>query len=86
MRCIAGIETPDEGRIVVNDRVFFDSERKINLTPQQRRDGAAVPELYAVPESDGGRERGRGHRARGVEGRPRRAGGRRAQAFRAGRV
>ena len=22
LRCIAGIETPDEGRIVVNDRVF----------------------------------------------------------------
>ena len=37
MRCIAGIETPDEGRIVVNDTVFFDSERKINLTPQQRK-------------------------------------------------
>ena len=37
MRCIAGIETPDEGRIVVNNRVFFDSERKINLTPQQRK-------------------------------------------------
>ena len=37
MRCIAGIETPDEGRIVVNGRVFFDSERKINLTPQQRK-------------------------------------------------
>ena len=37
MRCIAGIETPDEGRIVVNGRVFFDSERKINLTPQERK-------------------------------------------------
>lgn len=37
MRCIAGIETPDEGRIVVNDRVFFDSEQKINLTPQERK-------------------------------------------------
>ena len=37
MRCIAGIETPDEGRIVVNDRVFFDSAAKINLTPQQRK-------------------------------------------------
>ncbi len=37
MRCIAGIEEPDEGRIVVNDRVFFDSERKINLTPQERK-------------------------------------------------
>ena len=37
MRCIAGIETPDEGRIVVNGRVFYDSERKINLTSQQRK-------------------------------------------------
>lgn len=37
MRCIAGIETPDEGRIVVNGRVFFDSEAKINLSPQERK-------------------------------------------------
>lgn len=37
LRCIAGIETPDEGRIVVNDRVFFDSEKRVNLTPQQRK-------------------------------------------------
>lgn len=37
MRCIAGIETPDEGRIVVNGQVFFDSARKINLKPQERK-------------------------------------------------
>ena len=37
LRCIAGIETPDAGRIVVNGKVFFDSEQKINLTPQQRK-------------------------------------------------
>ena len=37
MRCIAGVETPDEGRIVVNDRVFFDSERGVNLSPQERK-------------------------------------------------
>ena len=37
LRCIAGIEKPDEGRIVVNDRVFFDSEKKINLKPQERK-------------------------------------------------
>lgn len=37
MRCIAGIETPDEGRIVVNDQVFFDFEQHINLKPQQRK-------------------------------------------------
>jgi molybdate transport system ATP-binding protein len=37
MRCIAGVETPDEGRIVVNDQVFFDSEKGINLSPQERK-------------------------------------------------
>ena len=37
LRCVAGVETPDEGRIVVNGQVFFDSERKINLSPQQRK-------------------------------------------------
>lgn len=37
MRCIAGIEKPDEGRIVVNDTVFFDSKTGVNLTPQQRK-------------------------------------------------
>ena len=37
MRCIAGIEKPDSGRIVVNGKVFFDSEKHINLSPQKRR-------------------------------------------------
>jgi molybdate transport system ATP-binding protein len=37
MRSIAGIETPDEGRIVVNGKVFFDSEKGINLKPQERK-------------------------------------------------
>lgn len=41
MRCIAGIERPDEGRIEVNGRVFFDRARgrraAVDLTPQQRK-------------------------------------------------
>ena len=41
MRCIAGIETPDEGRIVVNGKVFFEREAgkkpSVNLTPQERK-------------------------------------------------
>ncbi|NGM17537.1 ATP-binding cassette domain-containing protein [Eggerthellaceae bacterium zg-893] len=41
MRSIAGIETPDEGRIVVNGKVFFDraagKKPRVNLTPQQRK-------------------------------------------------
>ncbi|MFV0343726.1 MAG: sulfate/molybdate ABC transporter ATP-binding protein [Anaerocolumna sp.] len=39
LKCIAGIETPDQGRIVLNDKVLFDSERKINLTPRERKVG-----------------------------------------------
>lgn len=39
LKCIAGIMKPDEGRIVVNDRVLFDSEKKINLKPQERNVG-----------------------------------------------
>lgn len=37
LRCIAGVETPDEGRIAVNGVTFFDSARSINLSPQQRK-------------------------------------------------
>lgn len=37
MRCVAGIETPDEGKIIVNGQTYFDSAAKINLKPQQRK-------------------------------------------------
>lgn len=39
LKCIAGIISPDEGRIVLNGRVLFDSEQKINLKPQERNVG-----------------------------------------------
>ena len=39
LKCIAGIATPDEGRIVLNGRVLFDSEAGVNLRPQERRVG-----------------------------------------------
>lgn len=37
LRCIAGVETPDEGRIVVNGVTFFDSAAGVNLSPQERK-------------------------------------------------
>lgn len=41
MRCIAGIETPDEGKIVVNGETFFEREAgkrpAVNLSPQERK-------------------------------------------------
>lgn len=36
LKCIAGVETPDEGRIVLDGETLFDSERDINLPPQKR--------------------------------------------------
>lgn len=39
LKCISGIETPDEGRIVLNGKVLFDSKEKINLKPQERNIG-----------------------------------------------
>ena len=39
LKCIAGIEKPDKGRIEINGEVVFDSEKKINLKPQQRKVG-----------------------------------------------
>ena len=39
LKCIAGIERPDEGRIVLNDRVLFDSEKRVDVPVQQRRVG-----------------------------------------------
>lgn len=39
LKCIAGIEKPDEGSIILGERILFDSEKKINLSPQQRRVG-----------------------------------------------
>jgi molybdate transport system ATP-binding protein len=39
LKCIAGLETPDEGVIIVNGRVLFDSAAKINVPPQKRKVG-----------------------------------------------
>jgi len=49
LKCIAGIEKPDRGRIVVDDVVLFDSEKKINLTPQQRHTGLLFQNYALFP-------------------------------------
>ena len=49
LKCIAGIERPDEGRIVLNDRVLFDSEKKINLPPQKRKVGYMFQDYALFP-------------------------------------
>ncbi|MBW4617714.1 MAG: molybdate ABC transporter permease subunit [Desmonostoc vinosum HA7617-LM4] len=49
LRCIAGIETPTRGRIVLNDRVLFDSEQRINLLSRDRRIGFLLQNYALFP-------------------------------------
>ena len=39
LRCVAGLMKPDWGRILLNGRTLFDSEKHIDLPPRQRRVG-----------------------------------------------
>ena len=50
LKCIAGIETPDEGYIALNDRVLFDSEKDINLKPQERKIGYLFQNFALFPQ------------------------------------
>lgn len=49
LKCVAGVLTPDTGRIVLNDRVLFDSSTGVNLPPQQRRVGYLFQQYALFP-------------------------------------
>jgi molybdate transport system ATP-binding protein len=49
LKCIAGIERPDEGRIVLDGRVLFDSKAKVDLPPQKRRAGYLFQQYALFP-------------------------------------
>ena len=64
LKCIAGIEKPDEGVIILDGRTLYDSKKKINLPPQKRNVGylfqnyalfpnMTVKENIAVAAKDG---------------------------------
>jgi molybdate transport system permease protein len=49
MRCLAGMETPTKGRIVLNGRVLFDANRRINVPSRDRRIGFLVQNYALFP-------------------------------------
>lgn len=49
LRCIAGVETPDRGQIILNGRILFDSKRGINLPSRDRRIGFLVQNYALFP-------------------------------------
>jgi len=49
LRMIAGIVTPDSGRIVLNGRVLFDSTTNCDITPARRRIGIVFQDYALFP-------------------------------------
>ena len=49
LKCIAGIEKPDKGRIILNGRTLFDSDKNINLPPQKRKVGYLFQQYALFP-------------------------------------
>lgn len=49
LRIIAGLETPESGKISVNGVVWFDSQKKINLPPQKRGVGFVFQDYALFP-------------------------------------
>lgn len=49
LRCIAGLDTPDRGQIVLNGRTLFDSDRGVNLPSQKRRTGFLLQDYALFP-------------------------------------
>ena len=49
VKCIAGVEKPDRGKIVLDGVTLFDSERKIHVSPQQRRTGLMFQNYALFP-------------------------------------
>ena len=49
LKSIAGILTPDTGRIRSGENIFFDKEKKINVKPQKRRVGYLFQDYALFP-------------------------------------
>jgi molybdate transport system ATP-binding protein len=47
--CVAGLTTPDSGRIALRDRVLFDATQRINLPVAKRRIGYVFQDLALFP-------------------------------------
>ncbi|NEP60664.1 MAG: molybdate ABC transporter permease subunit, partial [Symploca sp. SIO2G7] len=50
LRCLAGLEMPSQGRIVLNGRVLFDSAQSINLPSRERRIGFVFQNYALFPQ------------------------------------
>ena len=49
LHCLGGFTKPDEGRILINDELYFDAATQVNLPPQNRRCGYVFQDHALFP-------------------------------------
>ena len=49
LRCLAGLRTPESGRIAIGDRVLFAADTGVDVPPQQRNVGYVFQQLALFP-------------------------------------
>lgn len=49
LRMLAGLMKPDKGQIIVNDKPWLDTDKGVNLSPQQRRVGFVFQDYALFP-------------------------------------
>jgi iron(III) transport system ATP-binding protein len=67
LRCLAGLETPDEGRISLGEKTVLDSRSKTNLPPNKRNIGMVFQSYALWPHMTVRKNIGYPLRARRVE-------------------
>ena len=67
LRTIAGLETPDSGRVTINNRVLFDSAKGISVPAAERRIGIVFQDYALFPHMTVRENIAFGLRARSVE-------------------
>lgn len=67
LRCIAGIETPDQGSIRLEGNTVYDSSKKYNITPQKRQIGYLFQNYALFPTMTAAQNIGAGCRGTRAE-------------------
>ncbi len=67
LKCIAGIETPSQGHIRLEDMTVYDSSKKRNITPQKRRIGYLFQNYALFPTMTAAQNIGAGCRGTRAE-------------------
>ncbi|MFZ7120807.1 MAG: sulfate/molybdate ABC transporter ATP-binding protein [Eubacteriaceae bacterium] len=49
LKCIAGLETPDKGRIIINNNILYDSKKNINIPIRKRKIGFLFQDYALFP-------------------------------------